>query len=141
MTATFATQVSGPSMLPTMSAIGECVLENRLISPQRLSRGDIVTYMSPADPSRLVCKRVIGLPGDVVCVDPTGKIVPSTEHVVVPRGHLWMSGDNAEMSRDSRYYGPVSMSLVRGKLVARVSIAIFSVLEANIHVLSHRFGH
>lgn len=107
-------------MIPTMSATGECVLENRLFSPQRLSRGDLVTYISPLDPSRIVCKRVIGLPGDVVCVDPTGQIAPSTEHVVVPKGHLWMSGDNAEMSRDSRHYGPVSMALVKGKLIAKV---------------------
>lgn len=103
-----------------MDAEGEAVLESRMISPQKLARGDLVTYISPLDPSMIVCKRVLGLPGDIVCVDPTGKITPSTEHVVIPEGHLWMSGDNAEMSRDSRYYGPVSMALVRGKLVAKV---------------------
>lgn len=107
-------------MLPTMSATGEVVLENRLISPNRLKRGDLVTYVSPLDPTRAVCKRLVGLPGDIICVDPTGTYAPSTEHVVVPRGHIWVVGDNAEMSRDSRLYGPVSMGLVRGKLVAKV---------------------
>lgn len=107
-------------MIPTMSAEGEVVLENRLITPSKLKRGDLVTFISPLDPTRMVCKRLIGLPGDIVCVDPTGTVAPSTEHVVIPKGHLWLTGDNADMSRDSREYGPVSMSLVKGKLIARV---------------------
>ncbi|EED80421.1 predicted protein, partial [Postia placenta Mad-698-R] len=110
----------GPSMLPTMSVTGEVVWENRMITPDRLSRGDLVTYVSPLDPTRLVCKRLIGLPGDVVCVDPTGTLAPSTEHVVVPKNHVWLIGDNAAASRDSRVYGPVSMALIKGRLVARV---------------------
>ncbi|PWN54100.1 LexA/Signal peptidase [Violaceomyces palustris] len=32
--------------------------------------GDLVVAISPIDPSRTVCKRVIGLPGDTICVDP-----------------------------------------------------------------------
>ncbi len=108
-------------MIPTMYPEGEWILESRLSSPNKLRRGDLAIYISPLDPSRTVCKRVLGLPGDIICVDPTGKQAPSTEHVVVPKGHLWMSGDNAEMSRDSREYGPVSMALVKGRQVARVS--------------------
>ena len=116
-------------MIPTMSLTGEMVVERRWIKPKDITRGDLVTYISPLDPTRVVCKRVIGLPGDVVCVDPTGRMAPSTEHVVIPRGHVWLSGDNAEMSRDSRLYGPVSMALVRGKLVARVSWQSYVVVE------------
>lgn len=119
-------QVAGPSMVPTMAVTGEWVLETRWISAKKLSRGDLVTYVSPLDPSRVVCKRLIGLPGDVVCVDPTGTAAPSTEHVVIPKGHVWLAGDNAEASRDSRTYGPVSMSLIKGKLVARVSNSTYS---------------
>lgn len=107
-------------MLPTMDAAGEAVYENRLISPSSLKRGDLVTYISPLDPTRVVCKRLLGLPGDVICVDPTGVSAPSTEHVVIPKGHVWFIGDNAEMSRDSRQYGPVPMGLIRGKLVAKI---------------------
>lgn len=110
-------------MLPTMSVTGEMVIENRFIGrffPERLKRGDLVTFMSPFDPNRPVCKRVLGLPGDTICVDPTGELVPSSEHVIIPKGHLWLGGDNAAWSRDSRYYGPVSTALVRGRLVARV---------------------
>jgi inner membrane protease subunit 1 len=115
-------------MLPTMALTGEICLENTLshrLSPSALQRGDLVTLKSPLDPSRIICKRLIGLPGDVVCVDPTGTLAPSTEHVVVPKGHIWIAGDNAAASRDSRMYGPVSLSLVRGTLVARVRIRLF----------------
>lgn len=111
-------------MLPTLAESGEWVIESRVTNPHKLARGDLAIYVSPVDPNRLVCKRILGLPGDVVCVDPTGTYAPSTEHVVVPKGHLWFIGDNAEMSRDSSMYGPVSMALVKGRLVARVSLEI-----------------
>ncbi|KAI9460841.1 LexA/Signal peptidase [Lactarius psammicola] len=100
--------VNGPSMLPTMAVDGEAVIENRLafwLNPGCLERGDLVTFESPLAPGRLVCKRLL---------------VPSTEHIVVPKGHLWLMGDNADFSRDSRDYGPVPLSLVRGTLWARV---------------------
>lgn len=109
-------------MLPTMNASGDWVLENRWVNWKQIQRGDLVTVRSPLDPNRLICKRVIGLPGDIICVDPTGQYAPSTEHVVIPRYHVWLSGDNAAWSQDSRKYGPVSMALLKGKLVARVSV-------------------
>jgi mitochondrial inner membrane protease subunit 1 len=111
-------------MLPTMSVSGEIVLENILwfrLFPSSLKRGDLVTVRSPLDPARIICKRVLGLAGDTICVDPTGLKAPSTEHVVVPKGHVWLIGDNATLARDSRDYGPVSIALIRGRLVARVS--------------------
>ncbi|EKM83720.1 hypothetical protein AGABI1DRAFT_110350 [Agaricus bisporus var. burnettii JB137-S8] len=115
--------MEGPSMIPTLGVSGEYVLENRFTPrffPDRIKRGDLVVLKSPIMPERIVCKRILGLPGDIVCVDPTGEYAPSTEHVVVPRGHMWISGDNAPLSRDSRVYGPVSMSLIESKLLLRI---------------------
>jgi inner membrane protease subunit 1 len=115
-------------MLPTLSVEGELVLTNKFVCrlfPERLSRGDIVTFTSPLDPQRVVCKRILGLPGDTICVDPTGEKAPSTEHVIVPTGHFWVSGDNAVWSRDSREYGPVPMALLKGRLVAKVRSSIY----------------
>ncbi|KAJ3776892.1 LexA/Signal peptidase [Lentinula raphanica] len=115
--------MSGPSMLPTLATSGEVVLEDRLtlrLNPNSLARGDLVVVRSPIDPTTIVCKRVIGLPGDIVCVDPTGVKAPSTEHLLVPKGHIWLCGDNMAYSRDSRDYGPVPMALIRSKLFARI---------------------
>lgn len=114
-------------MEPTLGDRGEWVIENRLsytLFPNSIARGDLVTLRSPLDPYRIICKRVLGLAGDVICVDPTGRLAPSTEHVIVPKGHVWISGDNAAMSRDSRQYGPVSVGLIMGKLSARVSRSV-----------------
>ncbi|SPO46104.1 related to IMP1 - protease, mitochondrial [Moesziomyces antarcticus] len=38
--------------------------------------GDLVVALSPFDPTRTVCKRVIGLPGDTVCLDPRMRPLP-----------------------------------------------------------------
>ncbi|KAF8912850.1 peptidase S24/S26A/S26B/S26C, partial [Gymnopilus junonius] len=124
-----ASFMTGPSMLPTLANSGEIVIEDCLtyrLFPDKLTRGDLITLESPIAPGRIICKRLIGLPGDTVCVDPTGELAPSTEHVVIPKGHIWISGDNAAASRDSRMYGPVPIGLVKGRLFARVSENICS---------------
>ena len=124
-------------MLPTMAVEGEAVIENRLsfwLNPACLERGDLVTFESPLAPGRLVCKRLLGLPGDIICVDPTGLKVPSSEHIVIPKGHLWLMGDNADSSRDSRDYGPVSLSLVRGTLLARVRLIHLPYTTTHVRV-------
>jgi len=113
----------GPSMLPTLPAtLAWCIEESVTVRlfPKPFKRGELIVFNPPYDRSRFVCKRVLGLPGDVVCVDPTGEWAESTEHVVVPQGHLWVIGDNAAMSIDSRFYGPVSMGLVHGRLLCRL---------------------
>ncbi|KAI0715252.1 peptidase S24/S26A/S26B/S26C [Earliella scabrosa] len=112
--------VEGPSMVPTMDVTGEVILELKWINVNRLARGDLVTFISPLDPSRPVCKRITGMPGDIVCADPTGTYAPSTEHVVVPKNHIWVTGDNLAWSRDSRTYGPIPLGLVKGRVYARV---------------------
>ena len=84
--------MSGPSMLPTLAEQGEIVIEDCLfhrLNPNGISRGDLVTLRSPLEPSRIICKWVIGLSGDAICVDPTGVKAPSTEHIMIPKGHVW----------------------------------------------------
>ena len=124
--------MDGVSMLPTLAEAGEVVVEDRLTYKFRsIRRGELVVLKSPLDPNRIICKRVLGLPGDIVCVDPTGQLAPPTEHVTVPQGHIWIIGDNASWSRDSREYGPVSISLIRARLAFRVSLMSSSMLYAN----------
>lgn len=108
-------------MLPTFPNEGNMMIEECIsprLSPPRLHRGDIITYQKPTERNVSVCKRILGLPGDTVCVDPRG-LDPSS-HVVVPAGHVWVQGDNSPYSTDSRTYGPVPIGLVKGKIVAVV---------------------
>jgi inner membrane protease subunit 1 len=131
-------QMYGPSMMPTLAQEGEVCVEYTLGFQLRglrsLERGQLITFYSPLDPSRMVVKRLAGLPGDIMCVDPTGQKAPSDQHVVVPANHLWVIGDNAAWSRDSREYGPVPVKLMRGTIVARVWMDSLCFWTANADV-------
>lgn len=116
-------------MLPTFAATPEGIIEDRLSIRlgRPLERGGIYILNSPRQPGAQICKRIVGLPGDVVCVDPTGAYALSTEHCIVPPGHVWIIGDNAAASIDSRTYGPVPMALVWSRVVARVSTLLMKM--------------
>lgn len=40
--------------------------------------------------------------------------------VLVPRGHVWVEGDNVENSTDSRTYGPIPMGLIQSRILIRL---------------------
>lgn len=40
--------------------------------------------------------------------------------VIVPKGHVWIEGDNVENSSDSRYYGPIPQGLIKSRAVLRL---------------------
>jgi len=91
----------------------------------RIDRGDLVTFWSPADPDRLVIKRVVAFPGDEIVSRYDNAIVqkgvkktvePDTAWTVPP-GHIWVEGDNAHRSVDSNAYGPIPFALVDGKVL------------------------
>ena len=108
----------GPSMLPTLHTQGDMVLVEHVSQRLRpLELGDVVIARSPLDPRQYICKRVLGVAGDLVCVDPTQ---PDSRMVSVPPGHVWLQGDNMHNSTDSRTYGPVPLGLVKGRVVYRV---------------------
>lgn len=42
------------------------------------------------------------------------------EHMIIPKGHVWLLGDNPEESIDSRHYGPVPIGLIQGKAICKI---------------------
>ncbi|CAJ0755645.1 5880_t:CDS:2, partial [Entrophospora sp. SA101] len=109
----------GPSMLPTFNVDGDILAIEHLSSKfKHLKVGDVVICISPTNPYNLICKRIIGMPGDFICVDPTLK---DRTYINVPKGHIWIQGDNMNNSIDSRSYGPVPHALIRGRVFARVN--------------------
>jgi len=70
---------ASPSMLSIMGPYNEVALEYRLTirlgkdSLSRLKRGDLIVATSPLDPGWIICKRILGLPGDVIAADPSNE--------------------------------------------------------------------
>ncbi|CAJ1936287.1 unnamed protein product [Cylindrotheca closterium] len=90
-----------------------------------ISVGDVIVVKHP-DRVGTVCKRVLGLPGDIV-TKPTRRTQKEgildrsmPENLVVPDGHLWIEGDNPWNSSDSRNYGPIPASLIVGRVLVRL---------------------
>lgn len=78
-----------------------------------LDIGDVVVANHPNRPGT-ICKRVAGLPGDRIILKRTGRLE------TVPNGHVWLEGDNAYKSNDSRHYGAIPLALLQGRAIARI---------------------
>ncbi|XP_023518168.1 mitochondrial inner membrane protease subunit 1-like [Cucurbita pepo subsp. pepo] len=83
--------------------------------PEQVGVGDIVLVRSPENPRKVMAKRLMGMVGDSVThvVDPKNN--DWCETVVVPKGHVWIEGDNMYDPKDSRYFGAVPYGLLQGK--------------------------
>ena len=116
----------------------------RAILPHRdIHRGDVVVFKFPKDPTRDFIKRVIGLPGDQLelkrkklyingqelsepYVHFLAPLSPESDKrsddlreeygpVTVPANQYFMMGDNRDNSEDSRYWGFMPASYVKGQ--------------------------
>ncbi|KAL4422353.1 hypothetical protein ABPG75_008550 [Micractinium tetrahymenae] len=112
----------GPSMMPTFNPRGDiALLEHVTVWSGRVAVGDVVLARSAQNPRHMVCKRVLGLEGDTVFVPSSlGSKLGMGRTVTVPRGHVWLQGDNFHNSTDSRHYGPVPCALLRGRVFLKV---------------------
>ncbi|XP_009121997.1 mitochondrial inner membrane protease subunit 1 isoform X2 [Brassica rapa] len=112
---------SRPSMLPTLNLTGDVILAEHLSHRfGKIGLGDIVLVRSPTDPTRMVTKRILGLEGHRLSFSADPLVGDGSVSVVVPKGHVWIQGDNLYASTDSRNFGPVPYSLIEGKALLRV---------------------
>ncbi|XP_010552152.1 PREDICTED: mitochondrial inner membrane protease subunit 1 [Tarenaya hassleriana] len=116
-----STHVYGPSMLPTLNLTGDVILAEHVSHRfGKVELGDVVLVRSPRDPRKMVTKRVLGLEGHRVTFSADPLVDDGSVSVVVPKGHVWIQGDNLYASTDSRYFGPVPYGLIQGKALLRV---------------------
>lgn len=108
----------------------------RVLTFKTPNRGDIVVFKFPEDPARDFIKRVIGIEGDIIemrdkvvyvnekpMTEPYAKYLaepgsPTKEFFgpyLVPKGKLFVMGDNRDQSYDSRFWGYVDLNDLRGK--------------------------
>jgi signal peptidase I len=108
------------------------------------NRGDVIVFKYPEDESRDFIKRVIGKEGDTIEVRDkvlyvngmmqSEKYAQYTERelmdkllgprdefgpITVPKGKLFVMGDNRDHSLDSRFWGFVDLNLVRGEAIIK----------------------
>ena len=129
-------KIPSESMVHTL-LVGDHLLVNKMVyyiwPPER---GDIAVFRYPENRSLDYVKRIVGLPGETVRMS-GGKVYINGEPVeepyaiydpspmrmtlrdfgpvTVPEGKLFMMGDNRDNSLDSRAWGFLEISEIRGK--------------------------
>jgi signal peptidase I len=111
-------------------------------------RGDIIVFNQSGLPDvyyqKQLIKRVIGLPGERVVINNGSITIFNRDHpagfnpdssglyhiaaastegnidVSLQSNEIFVCGDNRDNSEDSRYFGPVNVSTIVGKLVVRI---------------------
>jgi len=109
----------------------------RLFPLKKPQRGDVIVFLEPREREKDFIKRVIGLPGETVQVvkrqvyingEPldesayvyyeTPRINPELDDfgpLTIPEDSYFVMGDNRENSADSRVWGPLPFSLIKGE--------------------------
>jgi signal peptidase I len=121
---------------PAASAI-----ERTLLPMRQVKRGEVLVFKFPEEPERDFIKRVIGLPGETleyknqrVFINGTALVEPYAHYqlpamgegnsgdprvkygpVTIPDGHYFMMGDNRDDSQDSRYWGFLPATYIKGR--------------------------
>lgn len=122
-------RVDGDSMKNTLKN-GDILLLYKLGSINRL---DIIVLDEEKDNEKII-KRVIGLPGETVAIK-KGKIyindkviddeyaygeTSDYDKVTLEDDEYFILGDNRLISKDSRYFGSIKKSEIKGKIVFRL---------------------
>jgi len=137
-----AFKLPSESMQPTL-LVGDHVLVDKRASALDLQRGDLIVFKYPKDPTKDFMKRVVAIGGDkleirdkVLFVNDKPQNEPYVLHsepnimpkqqdprdnfgpIIVPAQSYFVLSDNRDRGMDSRFYGVVDKTLIKGKLLA-----------------------
>jgi signal peptidase I len=128
------------SMLPTLHEHDRVLVNKLSYDLHDVHRGDLVVFERPEGDSssqiKDLIKRVVGLPGETiesrdghVYVDgrrleepylEDGTQTTNLDQQTVPRGHVFVMGDNRSDSMDSRIFHAIDEDLIVGRAFVRV---------------------
>ncbi len=156
-----AYKIPSGAMRPTLLVGDHILVDKNVRNIDALTRKDIIVFEFPVDPSKDFVKRLMGLPGDTIEIIDKELfvngilfkeiyIIHADEHIYpsdaqsrdnlgpikVPDDHLFVMGDNRDQSFDSRFWGFVEVSKVKGK----VTSIYWSWDKENSHVRWDRIG-
>jgi signal peptidase I len=137
-------KVEGTSMQPRLENDERIFVNKFKYNFEAIQRGDIVVFWFPDEPSKSFIKRVIGLPGETIGMDPLGHITingiaidesylaPERNQAarerwrtvrddwrVIKQHYYFVMGDNRDASNDSRSWGLVPEKYIYGKAMFR----------------------
>ena len=137
----------GNSMYPTMRSRHMFVMNVNPFVKSAPARWDVVVFEHDGD---TVVKRVTGVSSDIIWLlvtDHDNEVIPKKavndfrdlikkwnlhamlKQIVVPKGSVFVQGDNSRNSEDSRDYGPVPISKIIGKVVYTENWAALNFLR------------
>ncbi len=133
---------SGTSMEPTLKKGDEALIDYNYYKSNQLVRGDIVLIkldktQSKSSEDMLVVKRIVGLSGDKIELKNNKVFVNDSElkedylsdnavtkpfketNWTIPKGKVFVLGDNRILSLDSRILGPISEDIIQGFVILK----------------------
>ena len=149
--------VSGASMEDTFHNNEYLIVDQLSYRFEDPTRGDVVVFRYPRDPSKFFIKRVIGLPGDTITIEGGAITITNNEHPdgilldepylytppdsyvteTLGTGEYFVMGDNRGASSDSRVWG----TLTEDKIIGRAFLRLFPLAEADIFPGAYDLEH
>lgn len=133
--------VSGASMAETFHTGEYLIVDQLSYHFHKPSRGDVIIFRYPKDPSKYFIKRVIGIPGDTVVIDGSTVTIVNDKHpegIVLDEPYIrsmrntgsleetlgereyFVMGDNRDESSDSRMWGVLQEERIIGRAFLRL---------------------
>jgi len=132
--------VSGNSMDPEIKHGQYLIVDEISYRLRDPARGDVIVFRSPPEPTKFYIKRIIGVPGDTVTIKGSVVTITNATHpnglvlvedfithkssdmkeVTVLEGNYFVMGDNRSGSYDSRGWGMLPESNIRGRALLRL---------------------
>jgi signal peptidase I len=101
-------KIVGESMQPQVLRGDWVIVDKTSYRHSAPHKGDIIVFVYPDDRSKVYIKRIAALTGEVITS-------ANGDKYTVPHGNVYVLGDNATQSKDSKDFGPIQLRDVLGK--------------------------